>query len=147
MKPMAAKNVTHILVHNSASKWGDVAEITRWHKERGFNTIGYHYVITNTHPRSSRVKDPAFDGVVHNGRALDKRGAHEEKYNHRSLGICLIGRGPKDFTVAQLDSLRKVCRELMGRFKIPRENVLGHAEVDPMKRDPGFDMDAFRASL
>lgn len=138
---------THIIVHNSASAWGDVAEITKWHKARGFRTIGYHYVITNAHPHGSRVTERDYDGVVHNGRDLHEAGAHEEKYNRCSIGVCLVGRGPKDFTKRQMESLRKVCRETMRRFGIPRENVLGHSEVDPNKTDPGFNMDTFRESL
>ena len=42
------RKINEIIIHCSASAEGKdftVQDITRWHKQRGFKTIGYHYVI------------------------------------------------------------------------------------------------------
>ena len=42
------RNIDSIIVHCSATKAGQdftAADIDCWHRERGFNGIGYHYVI------------------------------------------------------------------------------------------------------
>ena len=42
------RKIDSIIVHCSATKAGQdftAADIDRWHRERGFNGIGYHYVI------------------------------------------------------------------------------------------------------
>lgn len=142
---MNPRAVTHIVVHCSDSTWGDVATIDEWHRARGFDGIGYHYVITNAHPRAG-VTDHELDGVVHNGRDPTRAGAHAVGYNARSIGVCLVGRSR--FTARQMDALRRVCRELMRRYSIPRENVIGHCETGSTdKTCPNLDMDVLRRSL
>ena len=42
------RKINEIIIHCSATKEGKdfkAADIDRWHRERGFNKIGYHYVI------------------------------------------------------------------------------------------------------
>ena len=73
---------------------GDNAQtIHRWHKERGFDGIGYHYVILE-------------DGTVENGRPEFWSGAHAKGHND-AIGICFIG--DEDFTEAQFQSLYNHC--------------------------------------
>ena len=60
------RNINKIIVHCSATPEGkafSVADIRRWHLQRGFSDIGYHFVIY-------------LDGSVHVGRPLAKAGAH-----------------------------------------------------------------------
>lgn len=45
---------------------------------RHFNDIGYNFLIGG-------------DGSVFEGRGWGKHGAHDPKYNARSIGICLLG--------------------------------------------------------
>ncbi|MCH5347505.1 MAG: N-acetylmuramoyl-L-alanine amidase, partial [Muribaculaceae bacterium] len=75
------RKISKIIVHCSATPAGrevSVAEIDRWHRARGFNEIGYHYVI-------------GLDGQVHRGRAVEKVGAHCSGQNAESIGVCYIG--------------------------------------------------------
>lgn len=155
MNLMLPKNVTHILVHNSDSLWGDVTSIRRWHTDpppngNGWSDIAYHFVVCNQFPAHRALVDNkpvlATDGQVQPGRPSNLEGAHEQLYNKRSIGVCLVGKGPT-FTPNQMQNVRALTRELMRQYGVPREHVLGHAEVDSNKRDPGFDMAAFRASL
>ena len=73
--------VRDIIIHCSATPEGrdyTVADITSWHRQRGFSTIGYHYVIYR-------------DGSIHCGRNIDSVGAHCQGHNTGSIGICYIG--------------------------------------------------------
>ena len=60
------RNIDSIIVHCSATKAGQdftATDIDRWHRERGFNGIGYHYVIR-------------LDGKLEKGRDVALAGAH-----------------------------------------------------------------------
>lgn len=114
-----------------------VAEITRWHKERKFYTIGYHWVIDR-------------DGSVAPGRPESDIGAHVEGHNTGSIGICLIGghgsseNDPflKNFTPEQEMKLRELIEQIKTRANIKR--VRGHNEV-AAKACPGFNVSRWLA--
>lgn len=79
-------NIKELIIHCSATPEGidyTVDQIRKWHKQRGFNDIGYHYVIYR-------------DGSIHKGRPENKIGAHCKGHNAISLGICYIGGVAKD---------------------------------------------------
>jgi len=119
------RSINEIIVHCSATPEGKdftVADITRWHKARGFRTIGYHYVIYR-------------DGSIHPGRPEEQVGAHcrENGHNRHSIGICYIGgcagdgTTPKDTrTQEQKAALRVLLRHL--RMKYPNASIHGHNE-------------------
>lgn len=115
--------VEKIIIHCSATPEGrdvSAAEICRWHKARGFRTIGYHYVVR-------------LDGRVEKGRPEDEIGAHCLGQNARSIGVCYVGGidsgslQPKDTrTAAQRTALRRLVKELRERY--PGATVHGHNE-------------------
>ena len=75
------RSINKIIVHCSATQEGrdlDAAEINRWHLKRGWNGIGYHYVVL-------------LDGTIEYGRSIYKQGAHVKGENEGSIGICYIG--------------------------------------------------------
>ncbi|MCR5314405.1 MAG: N-acetylmuramoyl-L-alanine amidase [Bacteroidaceae bacterium] len=125
--------INEIIVHCSATPEGKdftVEDITRWHKDRGFQTIGYHYVIYR-------------DGSIHKGRPLEKKGAHCLNHNAHSIGICYIGgcdkdgKTPKDTrTPEQKRALVALLKELKEKF--PMATIHGHREF-ANKRCPCFD--------
>ena len=61
----------------------DVEKVTQWHKDRGFDTIGYHYLIKR-------------DGTLQLGRDEDVVGAHAVAVNGTSIGVALAGGGNAD---------------------------------------------------
>lgn len=123
MKMKNRREVKRIIVHCSATqkgRWFTAEDIRRWHKGRGFNDIGYHWVVY-------------LDGTVHAGRAEGIAGAHCAGHNSDSIGICYIGgcgidgKTPEDTrTEAQKRSIRKLVRELQQRY--PGATVHGHNE-------------------
>jgi N-acetylmuramoyl-L-alanine amidase len=122
-----------VILHCSASPQGrgdDAKVIHRWHKERGFDLIGYHYVILE-------------DGTVQNGRPEYCYGAHAKGYNKDTLGICLIGEDL--FTDEQFGSLSQLLRDLMIKYNIKRKDILGHYQVSN-KSCPNFNVPEFLAT-
>lgn len=154
-------NFSKIYIHCSASSWGNVEVIRKWHLERGFQDIGYHFVVTNQFPEYKDFfdfktsRDFSFnsftDGQVHDGRPLGIQGAHVKDDNAYSIGICYIGFSP---TPAQYNSLLWLCQDLMKRYPlITIDSILGHYEyytnrgLDAEKTCPNFNMEGFRNIL
>lgn len=116
------RKVTKHIVHCSDSTHGNVEEITRWHKERGWRTIGYHFVILQ-------------DGTLEIGRNVDTQGAHCYGQNRGSVGTCLIGK--KKFTEAQFATLRNLHTALEAFYG--KLSYHGHREFST-KSCPNFDV-------
>ncbi len=53
-------------------------EIQRWHFERGWATVGYHFVVSPS-------------GRIFHGRPVDRLGAHVLGHNLGTVGISLMG--------------------------------------------------------
>lgn len=123
----------HPIVHKDFDRWG-AADIDKWHKERGFNKIGYHFVIRRT-------------GEIEFGRDIGEQGAHTYQHNYRSIGICVIGT--RFFTNEQLISLGQLAIEFRHDYGIPASEWFGHCEYDPENKPncPGIDMEYVRKRL
>lgn len=122
------REIKFIVVHCSDSdviRHDSVEVIRKWHLARGFDDIGYHYIITK-------------DGVIHRGRDIEQVGAHVKGYNKDSIGICLTGR--RKFSKEQFASLRNLCQDLCAAFKLERFDVLHHRDLDDNKTCPNFDL-------
>lgn len=120
------RSINEIILHCSATPEGKdftVEDIRKWHKQRGFNDIGYHFVIYR-------------DGSIHTGRDINIIGAHATGHNTNSIGICYIGgldkdgKTPKDTrTKEQKQSMLKLVKELISKYNIPVKNVIGHRDT------------------
>lgn len=114
-----------IIIHCSATPNGraDTArDIHRWHKEKGWDGIGYHYVI-------------CVNGKVESGRPEYWAGAHASGHNSNSIGVCMIGTDI--FFGTQWKSLERLIAKLMAEN--PKAKVIGHNEVSE-KDCPGFNV-------
>ena len=109
----------------------DVEKVTQWHKQRGFDTIGYHYLIKR-------------DGTLQLGRDEDVVGAHAVAVNGTSIGVALAGGGNADkgwennFTPIQFETLKSILLKLKDKYNI--EKIIGHYQVDDKKECPSFDV-------
>lgn len=127
------RRINKIIVHCSATPEGKdftAADIDRWHRQRGWRCIGYHYVIE-------------LDGSIHKGRDESLIGAHCSGQNADSIGICYVGgvakdgKTPKDTrTDAQKHSLLELLKELKAKY--PNATIHGHREF-AAKDCPSFD--------
>lgn len=110
-----------VIVHCSASRWGNSIVINKWHLQNGWSGIGYHAVILNGQI-TSKCFNKHFDGVIESGRPFDdnsriegwETGAHVKGKNNR-IGVCLIGESGK-FTSKQLASLTNFCKWMKEQF-------------------------------
>ena len=138
---MPRQTTEMIFVHCSATKPSmdiDAKTIDRWHRERGFLKIGYHFVIKR-------------DGTKEVGRELMEAGAHVKGYNHKSIGLCLIGGVSEsdvnipdnNFTTEQWVTLKNLILDLKEQF--PDAKVSGHNEVSS-KACPSFDVQEWLVS-
>jgi N-acetylmuramoyl-L-alanine amidase len=127
-----ALRVQYLVVHTAAFEGRncDRAMIDRWHRERGWSGIGYHYVILNDrHDRHP-------DGTLQEGRPTTTAGAHAMGLNSRSLGICCVGHGDRaPFTAAQRATLLALLSDLMDRHEVPADRVIGHREVNRLVQE------------
>ena len=129
------RTIDKIIIHCSATLPGqrvDVETITRWHKQRGFKTIGYHFFIDRS-------------GTIHAGRPLEQQGAHCKGQNAHSIGICYEGGLNKEGkpydtrTIMQRIAMKELVAQLQERFT--EATVHGHREF-ANKACPCFDVEA-----
>ena len=127
------RTIDEIIVHCTATPEGrnvSVEDITRWHIDRGFTTIGYHYVVL-------------LDGTIERGRPEEQVGAHCKGHNSRSIGIAYVGgcdkaMRPKDTrTTPQCASLAHLLKKLKAKY--PQATIYGHNEL-ANKACPSFDV-------
>lgn len=117
-----------IIIHHSATARGGASLFDRLHREKGWDELGYHFVVGNG--------SDTLDGQVEVGPRWRKQkwGAHaktpDNKYNDFGIGICLVG----NFDVSrpskrQMDAVAKLVAHLQRSYRIPAERVIGHGTV------------------
>ena len=127
------RKITEIIVHCSDTVEGTqwtVDDLRKWHKDRGWLDIGYHYVVY-------------LDGSVHRGRNEEVVGAHCVGHNAHSIGVCYIGgkeagtfRAKDTRTPAQKEALLRLLIDLVCRY--PDAEIYGHRDF-ANRKCPCFD--------
>lgn len=106
--------------------------------------VSAHYLLTDD-------AAPVIYGLVDETRQANHAGLSSWKgytqLNSSSVGIEIVNPGFTDgpdgrtwypFPPAQIDTLMVLLRDIMVRHQIPPENVIGHADIAPQrKQDPG----------
>lgn len=111
---------------------------------RGWNDVGYHYLID-------------WEGRILEGRPLDRLGAHVERHNTGSVGIVLMGDFSRQKpTAQQLAAAKALLRWLSWELKLSPKHIAGHHHMkftacpgknlnDPW--DPKSPLQAMRTEL
>lgn len=153
------RKIEKVYIHCSDSTWGNAAIITKWHQERGLTNaageMGYHYVILNgiltAEDNKAGVYKADLDGMIVEGRPIEKAGAHVANDNKTSIGICLIGKYA--FTEKQVEAVIDLCRELINVYDLDPDDVWGHREYWELnggaaqKTCPNFKVESIRKVL
>ena len=114
------------------------ANIDAWHKQRGWDKIGYHYVIRK-------------DGMIEKGRNDYEVGAHVKSHNmvdgNINLGIVWVGR--YYITEAQRHALLYLYHYIRIKYGIHYDAWFGHCEWDTAngKTCPNILMDEVRQTF
>jgi len=127
------RDIDKIIVHCTATREGapvSLDTVRRWHLERGWSDIGYHYLIL-------------LDGTIEGGRPEEIQGAHVKGYNRNSIGVSYVGGVDKDLnpkdtrTQDQKDSLHNLLSNLMASYE--DATLHGHNEFSN-KACPSLDV-------
>lgn len=128
--------ITEIIIHCTATPEGKdytIDDVRRWHKDRGFSDVGYHYVIGR-------------HGEVWEGRDVDIQGAHcaAGGHNRNSIGVCYVGgisalngKAKDTRTLAQKAAMLNLLNELLETY--PNAKIYGHHDFERNKDCPCFD--------
>lgn len=131
-----ARPVDRVFIHCSASDAPElvgemlVAEIARWHRDRGFQAIGYHFLIDKA-------------GRLLEGRSLERSPAAQRGHNARTIAICVHGLEIENFPPISLATLLELARAIDAAYG-GAVTFHGHREVNRHKTCPVFD---YRALL
>lgn len=146
-----SKAITAVVIHYTGSL--NIEGTIAWFKDP-VSKVSAHYVIG----RDGRLVQMVPDNRVawHAGRSamrphLDEGDPRKEpNVNSFSLGIELVGTHDSGFERPQLSTLYTLLEQLVAKYRIPPERVVGHADIAPGRKiDPDgyakqFDWDACR---
>ena len=135
------RKIDSIILHCTATRpewWSEktpnekMKECEKWHLDRGFSKIGYHYLVDR-------------DGTLTEGRPINMAGAHCKGSNKTSIGIAMWGGFGSDaddlatehYTPIQLAATYELIRNLQEQYSIKNENCIGHNKKSS-KACPGF---------
>jgi hypothetical protein len=128
--PVKPNRWLYIVIHHSAADAGNAAIIDQGHRQRGFDELGYHFVIGNG--------TKSGNGEIEVGPRwrTQKWGAHaktpDERYNKWGIGICLVGNFEDTRpTAQQLQSLARIVAWLQNEYDIPSSRIIGHRDTKP----------------
>lgn len=136
------RDINRIIIHYSYTPPSmDIGaeEIRKWHTDRGWSDIGYHFVIRRS-------------GDVEKGRDILLAGAHTKSHNEDSIGIVLVGgkNQTKDeneinFTSAQWRALDRLIRDLKLEYETISD-ISGHRD-NKATLCPGFNVKEWASTI
>jgi hypothetical protein len=132
-----------IVIHHSAGNAGGAASFDRAHRAKGWDELGYHFVIGNGSDTP--------DGRVEVGSRWykQKHGAHcktpNNHYNEHGIGICLVGNFERSSpTPRQWQSLEELLAYLMESCQISPTQIYTHGGVTGRTACPGRNFSLWR---
>lgn len=117
------RQITEIIVHSTATPKGMNAtakDIDKWHRLRGYNCIGYHFVILR-------------NGTIERGRAVEMAGAHCKGNNVETIGVAYVGglneskQSADTRTSVQKQSLVVLIKQLLKQYPTIKK-ISGHRD-------------------
>lgn len=116
------KETNKIVLHHTLTTYDvGVKQIREWHKAKGWEDIGYNYIIRK-------------DGTIEEGRELKYQGAHAKGRNADSIGICIVGDHSKQIPLpAQLQAVNELITLLIELYDMDTDQ--GWYDIVEMHRD------------
>lgn len=108
-----------IILHHSASTFGDGPTFHGWHVNQGWVGVGYHFIVLK-------------DGTVQRGRPETAIGSHTKGHNSNSIGICSVGdyhTKEKEMPAAQKEALVELIKYIREKYS-PSMKIYGHRDFN-----------------
>ena len=104
-----------IILHHADASSCTVEDIDRWHKQKDYTCIGYHFFVKK-------------DGTIYRGRQENSVGAHAYQNNYNSIGICFEGKyETEQMPNAQVEAGKELVAYLKNKYNISK--VQKHSDV------------------
>ena len=128
------KSIKFIIIHYTGMQ-SEIESINRLINKN--SKVSCHYLINRKGTIMQMVKENKI--AWHAGVSKWK---NIKNLNKNSIGIELINKGHffgyENYSNLQINSLIKLCSKLKKRYKIQKENFLGHSDIAPYRKiDPG----------
>jgi len=151
LRPAAAPRPwRYIVIHHMAAAEGSAAAIHRIHLRRGYDGLGYHFVIGNGTQTADGLVQVGYRWTrqIHGAHARVREG-DDNRWNRFGIGICLVGdfrhTEPSD---AQIDSLVALVQRLQAAYGIRSEDVVPHDSIKAtLCPGPQFPWEEFHSFL
>lgn len=113
---LSIRNSTErIILHHAAASQCSSDDIDKWHKQKDYSCIGYHFFIRK-------------NGTIYRGRQENAIGAHAYQNNYNSIGICFEGDFEKEqMTDTQVEAGKELVAYLKNKYNISK--VQKHSDV------------------
>ena len=134
IKDRNKKKIKFIVIHYTGMQ-SERAAIKRLSSKK--SEVSCHYLINRKGVIKKIVNDESI--AWHAGKSRWKNFIN---LNNQSIGIELVNKGHqlgyKNFPKKQISKLLLLCRTLIKKYKIKKNNILGHSDVAPLRKmDPG----------
>tara|TARA_B100000963_G_C22610843_1_gene664780 strand:+ start:1515 stop:2228 length:714 start_codon:yes stop_codon:yes gene_type:complete len=133
-KKRLKSDIKFVIIHYTGMQ-SEIASINRLLNIK--SKVSCHYLIN----RKGKILQMVYDHNIawHAGKS---RWKNFKDLNKNSIGIELVNKGHKfgyeNFPNLQINSLINLCKFLKRKYKIKKENFLGHSDIAPLrKNDPG----------
>ena len=133
-KTRLKKHIIFVIIHYTGMQ-SEIESLKRLKNSK--SKVSAHYLINRRGFITQMVKDEKI--AWHAGKSKWKNFTN---LNKNSIGIELVNKGHKfgyqNFTNIQIRNLLKLCKHLKKKYRIKKENFLGHSDIAPLrKKDPG----------
>jgi len=117
----------YIIVHHTATDEGSALYLDESHRNRGWDGLGYHFLINNGTQGKPDGHIEASLRWIH-----QENGAHckASNMNAKGIGIAIVGNCTNEKpSQKQLDTLVYTVNVLRKYYNIPTRNIMGHRDV------------------
>ena len=133
-KPRKLKELKFVIIHYTGMQ-SEIESLNRLKNPKA--KVSCHYLINREGNLIKLVKDRYI--AWHAGKSKWKNFIN---LNNCSIGIELVNKGHllgyQNFTKKQINSLIILCKKLKKKYKLKKENFLGHSDIAPLRKiDPG----------
>ena len=124
------KDIKFVIIHYTGMQ-SEIESIKRLKNPR--SKVSCHYLINRKGGIIRLIKDKYV--AWHAGKSKWKK---FENLNNNSIGIELTNKGHQfgyeNFSVQQINSLIRLCKNLKKKYRLRKENFLGHSDIAPLRK-------------